>query len=115
MINLLKVFHLYTTWSYVLHILHHYGYIESTYNIAKFCEVVAFVILIINEFIYKRHSLFYYIFVFLLHRAPFLIFDFKKESKQNVELLCYTFFIYFIIFNVKVFEIYKDPIKYILT
>ena len=96
----------YTIWATILHILYLKGYIGNTFPIALFVFVCSQVIAFINP----KYP---YIvpFEFLFHFLPLFIIPISFE---HTNYLVYSFLIYIILINTKAFQIYLNPIKFLI-
>jgi len=102
-----KFIYLYTIWAFVLHILYYKKIIGNTFPIALFVFICSQLIAIVNP-IYQYVLPFEIIF----HFIPLLIIP---VSFEHTEYLVYTFLLYLIFSNTKLFNVYMDPIKFLTT
>jgi len=123
--NFIKIFGLYTIWSFILHLLSYYNYISSTKILAIFVLFISIVLYWIYPGYYFKwyKNTFFYIFIILIitdiifHYLPVYIL-YKKEKNQDKvkiawkEILIMTI-IYILIMRKTIFTIYKDPYDYI--
>lgn len=110
-INWFKLFHFYSTWGLISHVLYYFNIIGNTFPIATFILVASQIFLFIYPgYIYIMKINWIYEFIF--HYIPIILI---KPNFSNMKYLCISVMIYAILFNFKIIDIYKDPLKYINT
>ena len=108
-INWFRLFHFYSTWGLISHVLYYLNIIGNTFPIAIFILVVSqFFLFIYPGYIHIMQINWIYEFIF--HYIPIILI---KPNFSNMKYLYISALIYAILFNFKIIEIYKDPLKYI--
>jgi hypothetical protein len=125
--NFIKIFSLYSTWCFFLHLLSYYNYISSTKILAIFVLFISIILYWVYPGYYFKwyKKTTYYIFIILIlfdilfHYLPVYILH-KKEKKQDTvkiawkQILIMTI-LYILIMRKTIFTIYKDPFDYIVN
>jgi len=108
-ISIFRLFHFYTIWGVIMHVLFFMKVIGNTFPIALFILIGSQLLLFIYP-AYINTIKINWLYEFILHYLPVLMI---KPDLSNIKYLYITAFLYTIIFNVKILEIYKDPISYL--
>lgn len=107
---LIKYLHFYSFVALILHLLYFLNIIGNTYPIALFVLVVSQILLFIYPGYLHMYGCKYLIIDFVLHWIPYLLI---KEDCTNTDYLTKSLIIYLIIFNYKIVEIYRNPIRFL--
>lgn len=101
-----RFIYFYTIWAFILHFLYYKGIIGNTFPIALFVFICSQIIAIVNpKYPYVVP------FEIIFHFIPLLIIP---VSFLHTEYLVYTFLLYLIFSNTKSFNVYIDPINFLL-
>ena len=106
-----RLFHFYSIWGVVFHILFFMNVIGNTFPIALFILVGSqFLLFIYPAYINSIKINWFY--EFILHYAPVMLIN---PDFSNIKYLYFSALLYTIIFNVKILEMYKDPLRYLYS
>lgn len=103
-----RLFHFYSIWGIVFHILFFMNIIGNTFPIALFILIGSQILLFIYP-AYITSMKINWFYEFILHYAPVLLIN---PDFSNIKYLYLSALLYTSIFNVKILDIYKDPIRY---
>ena len=104
-----KYFHFYSIWSAIMHTMYLLNIIENTFPIALFVLVVSQFFLLIYPSYIKNMDI-NWKNEFILHWLPVLLIE---PSFENTTYLYTSLSMYILIFNKKIYFIYKGPIRYL--
>jgi hypothetical protein len=108
-ISTFRLFHFYSIWGLIMHVLFFMKQIGNTFPIALFILIGSQLLLFIYP-AYINTIKINWFYEFILHYAPVIMI---KPDFSNIKYLYLTAFLYTIILNTKILEIYKDPISYL--
>jgi len=108
-ISTFRLFHFYSIWGLIMHVLFFMKQIGNTFPIALFILIGSQLLLFIYP-AYINTIKINWFYEFILHYAPVIMI---KPDFSNIKYLYLTAFLYTIIFNTKILEIYKDPLTYL--
>lgn len=110
--NYHKLFHLYTTWTYIFHIFYIGKIINTTYVCALFAKYVGNIIMLI-AYIKNELPFYFLILGIVLHELPFLVIDFEPELSYDE--LIFTLCVYLYMVGVRrIYAAYTSPMKYFI-
>tara|TARA_R110002072_G_scaffold139483_1_gene283114 strand:+ start:7164 stop:7499 length:336 start_codon:yes stop_codon:yes gene_type:complete len=107
--ELLRVSHYYTTWSFILHIL-----FKDTYWIAKFVKYVGNAVALIS-LLFGQNTILSTIIIFISHEIPY-IYKKMKHDETSKNILVISLLIYVSLYGIPfIYDLYmnKDFIEYI--
>lgn len=104
-----RLLHFYSIWGLIFHILFFMNIIGNTFPIALFILIGSQILLFIYPAYIKTITINWF-YEFILHYAPVML---LKPDFSNMKYLYFSALIYTIIFNVKIIDIYKDPLRYL--
>lgn len=107
--SMFRLFHFYSIWGVIFHILFFMKIIGNTFPIALFILIGSQILLFIYP-AYINTIKINWFYEFILHYAPVMLI---KPDFSNIKYLYFSALLYTIIFNIKIIDIYKDPLRYL--
>lgn len=108
-IKFIKYFHFYSVWSCLIHGMYFLNIIGNTFPIALFVLIISQIFLFVYP-AYITYTSINWFYEFTLHWLPVFIIT---PSLNNTNYLYISLILYALIFNTNIFNIYKDPVKYL--